>query len=247
MTDPVTLHGTAGEPAAADREAWIAAGRQMASGRSDASWAFADWLAQGVAAWGKEVAKEAAKITGASPGKISNSLRVATAYPPFRRRNTLGFSHHLEVSRLPEAEAEELLDRAEAEGWSRATLRDVVAEGREAKLDRLQTENVRLRAQVAALKRGPKDARQQAALAAQQFREDLRSDLKALDACNRRIAERIEAAAESPTLAALHGNARLSLRKWLDGALAEAGNKSVAVAEERTLPAAARLARGAEA
>ena len=235
-----------GAPAPADREAWIAAGRNLRQGRSDASWAFADWLAAGVAAWGREATADAAKITGATRTKISRYLGVATAYPIVRRRTSLGFSHHLEVARLSEAEADELLERAAEEGWSVAALREVVRESRESRIDRLQAENARLRARVAALKRGPTDARRQAALAAQQLREDLRADLRAYERAGRRIAERLEAAAESSTLAALHGNAWRSLEKWLRAALKDAGDNTAATARERTLPAVDKLAESLE-
>ena len=239
--------GSAEAPAPADREAWIAAGASHVRGRSQSSWDFADWLAEGVAAWGREATADAAKITGASPGKIYDYLKVATTYPDSKRLNTLGFSHHLAVMRLPEAEADELLGRAAEEGWSVAALREVVRESRESRIDRLQAENARLRARLAALKRGPKDARQRASRAAQQLREDLRGDLRAYELAARRIAERLEAAAESATLADLHGNARRSLEEWMRKALDDAGRATSATAKERSLPAVDRLARGAGA
>ena len=246
MSDPADLRvvdpGAGGEPAAADREAWIATGQSFGKSSSDASWEFADWLAAGVEAWGKEMTQVAGETTGASRGKIINYLRVATTYPIVRRRTPLGFSHHLEVSRLPEADADRLLDQAEAGGWSRSTLREVVREERETQLERLRAENLRLRAQLEVLRRGP-EARQEAAMQASRLREDLGADLKAFGISARRIAERLEAAAESPALAALHGNARLALVTWVRRTLDDAGKKAAEMAAARTIPAVDRLER----
>ncbi len=233
--------GAADAPAPADREAWVAAGRAFGQSRSDASWEFADWLAAGVESFGKQALEQAAATTGASRTKISHYLRVATAYPIVRRRTPLGFSHHLEVARLPEAEADRLLDQAEAEGWSRATLREVVREGREAETDRLRAENRRLRAQVELLRSGP-EAREKANMEGQRLREDLGADIRAYLTAGRRIAERLEAAAESPLLVHLHGNARPALVKWIRKALKDAGAKQAEIATARTLRAVARLA-----
>ena len=109
MTEPAVVRATGPEFAIpsppADRKTWIAAGRALARGRSEASWEFADWLAAGHQSWGKDAMQEAAEATGATPGKISHYLKTATVYPPLRRRNGLAFSHHMEVARLPEADA----------------------------------------------------------------------------------------------------------------------------------------------
>ena len=245
MSDGVDLHlvdpETGDAPPATDRAAWIAAGRALAAGRSETSWAFADWLVEGHRAFGKEAMQEAAETAGASLGKIRNYLSVATNYPLIRRRITLGFSHHLEVARLPEADADRLLDQAEADGWSVVTLREVVREARESTLDRLRAENARLRTENAALKRGVDD-RNWAMIEAQRLREDLKADCKAFVVASRRIAELLEAAANSPALAALHGNARLALVKWIRETLEAVGAQAAADAKERSLPAVARLA-----
>lgn len=244
MTEPAEIRVVAPGPGeqspATDREAWIAAGRDFGKSSSDASWQFADWLAAGLEAWGREALQVAAETTGASRTKISHYLAVARAYPIVRRRTPLGFSHHLEVARLPEAEADRLLDQAEAEGWSRATLREVVREGRETQLERLRAENARLRRENAALRRG--DDRQRATIEAERLREDVRADCKAFVLASRRIAELLEAAAESPGLVALHGNARAALVRWIRNALKEAGAQAAEDAASRALPAVARLA-----
>ena len=45
----------------------------------------------------------------------------ATVYSPLRRRNSLAFSHHVEVARLPKADAERILDQPGAGRPLRAT------------------------------------------------------------------------------------------------------------------------------
>lgn len=117
MTEPADLRVVApgdSAPAFSTREDWLAAGRRLVDGRSEASWAFADWLAAGHGAWGKEAVEAAAEATGTSRGKIINYVTASKTYPLTRRRVRLTFSHHLEVAFLPDAERERLLDAAEA-------------------------------------------------------------------------------------------------------------------------------------
>ena len=187
--------------------AWIAAGRALALGRSEASWEFADWLAAGHQTWGKDAMQEAAEATGATPGKISHYLKTATVYPPLRRRNGPTFSHHMEVARLPQTEADRVLDQAEAEGWShratRAAAREASLEGR---LARLAAEN---RALKRALKAAQTDARDAAAQASSRLGTTRRLIKDEMG----RAADMIEELAEPGMLDGLHGNARRGLVK----------------------------------
>lgn len=52
---------------------------------------------------------------------------MARAFETSRRRDTLLFTHNREVAALPPPEADELLDTAEAEGWSTRDLRAEVS------------------------------------------------------------------------------------------------------------------------
>ena len=161
----------------------------------------------GHAAWGEDALRDAAETTGASPGKISNYLVVATGYPPFRRRNTLTFSHHLEVARLPEAEADELLDRAASESWTFRRTREAAREAS------LEGKLARLRRESAELKRALRAARSDARNVADQVREQLRAERQVVREAARRAAAAVEQIAASDVVAGLHGNARRGLAR----------------------------------
>ena len=206
MNGPTDLRvvdpGAGDEPAAADREAWIAAGRQLAKGRSETSWEFADWLATGAKAWGKDAMRDAAESAGASAVKIRHYLKTSITYPKSSRRLSLTFSHHLEVVRLPEAAREQLLDSAEAEGWSRALTRSAAREASlEGKIARLRRENAQLKR---ALKADPRDTAAQSASRLGATRRLIREEMG-------RAAELVEDLAKPGTLDGLHGNARRGL------------------------------------
>ena len=130
MTDRPDLHVVGTPPDAAaparastdytgmDHAAWLAAGRDLVGARASSAWALVDWVSGGAAALGAKTARQAAEDLGISAGKFSDYLTVSKAYPKFRRRNSLQFSHHAEVARLDEADRERILDAAEAEGWT---------------------------------------------------------------------------------------------------------------------------------
>ena len=215
-------------PETITREDWIALGCEFAQATSQASWAFADWLAAGHAAWGADAMREAAEATGASPGKIRNYRRTSVAYPIVRRRIELAFSHHLEVARLPEAEAERILDTALDESWSRdrtrAAAREASAEGQAA----------RLRRENAQLKRALRHARADARDVADHARDRLDGERRVIRNSLRRIVKIASELASADALEGLHGNARRAvgrdLRKLgdmladnLEGALDELG------------------------
>ena len=205
MSEPADLRVL--NPAATDREAWIAAGQALARDRSEASWEFADWLAAGHEAWGKEAMEEAAGATGGTLGKFRNYIRTAKAYPPNRRRFTLTFSHHLEAAALPEAEADRVLDRAEAEGWSRnetrTAAREVSLEGKVA----------RQAARIRELERALKAARTHPRDAAAQAGSRLGATQRLVKDEVNRAAGMIEELAQPEILDGLHGNARHGLVK----------------------------------
>lgn len=214
MTEPADLRVVApGEqaPAFATREDWLAAGRRLVDGRSDASWAFADWLAAGHGTWGKEAVEAAAEATGTSRGKIINYVTASKTYPLTRRRVRLTFSHHMEAAFLPDAEREGLLDRAEAEGWShretRAAARETSLEG---KLARQRREIAELKRALKAAKADPKDA-------AAQARSRLDAEGRVILDALARAADIVTEVAGSGVLDGLHGNARAGLAAHIDG------------------------------
>ena len=236
MTEPADLRvvdpGAGDAPEATDRAAWIAAGRALAAGRSETSWAFADWLVEGHRAFGKVAVKEAAETAGASPAKISHYLKTATVYPPLRRRNSLTFSHHLEVARLPEADAQRVLDAAEAEGWSH---RETRAAAREASLE---GKVARQRQRIAELERALKAAQTDARDAAAQAGARLGTTHRLIKEEMSRAAGVIEELAQPGMLDGLHGNARLGLinkiTKSCEGIVADVNDGNARIASAVT-------------
>ncbi len=229
MTEPAATPIRVAEPeSGADygtRADWIAAGLSLSGSASEQSWAFADWLATGHSAWGKDAMTEAAAATGASPGKIRHYLKTSTVYPQSRRRLTLTFSHHMEAAFLPEGEREQLLDRAEAGEWSRAEIR---AAAREASKDgKLK----RQAAEIRALKRALKAAQANALDTTRQARSRLYAERRVIREAAGRSADLVEELADSGALDDLHGNARRALVKALQQsgqAMAAEVNKALA-------------------
>jgi hypothetical protein len=99
-------------------------------GRASAAirWAVGDWLAFGEDRFG-ELAAQAAETLNISPEGRMELVRVARAIPHHRRRLSLSWTHHRAVARrsITPRQREELLDRAEAEGWN---AREIEAEAR---------------------------------------------------------------------------------------------------------------------
>lgn len=237
MTEPAAKPIRVVEPQAGDhgsRAEWIAAGVSLSGSASEQSWAFADWLSAGHAAWGKEALTEAAEATGASSGKIRHYLKTSSVYPVSRRRLTLTFSHHLEAAFLPDTEREQLLDRAEAGEWTRAEIR---AAAREASLE---VKNANLRRKVAELERALKAAQADSRDAAKQARSRVDAERRVIRDAGGRAADTVEELLESGVLDGLHGNARRGLARDIRRS-ANAIVQSVNHELERMETAAARI------
>lgn len=86
-------------------------------------WWLADWLRYGESRreW-EERLSQAQHVTGLSEKRLKN-IREVGAIEPSRRRETVELALHEEVCRLPAADQEYWLERAEQEGWSRSELR----------------------------------------------------------------------------------------------------------------------------
>ena len=210
MTAPAGLHVAAAARSAsayASHDDWLAGAGDFVQDRSAASWAFADWLAAGVAAFGREVLPAAAAATGASAGKISHYLAVATAYPELRRRKSLTFSHHLEVARLPEADADAILDAAATGGWSHRETRRAAREASvEGALAHVRASAAELQRKLEAALGDPRDT-------AAQARARLAAGGRLIREEAARTAGIVEELAQPGRLDALHGNARRGLAR----------------------------------
>ncbi len=122
-------------------EDWLALGRRLAARRGRDNWALGDWACHGDRRYGDLT--EAAGEIGIAYKTLRNLAHVARKLQMSRRRDNLSWSHHGAVADIDPAEADRLLDRAEAEGWSRERMRE---EARAASREgQLAAENARLR------------------------------------------------------------------------------------------------------
>jgi N6-adenosine-specific RNA methylase IME4 len=94
---------------------WIEAGRTLGRIERSVSWWLGDWWAFGESKYGQRKAMvEAEEWEGPSYQTCRNAASVSGAFELSRRRDSLSFTHHAEVAALTPAEADELLDEAEA-------------------------------------------------------------------------------------------------------------------------------------
>ena len=226
--------------AAAGREAWMAGGATLAASRSERAWELADWAVAGEAAFGGAALRGAGESLGIDAGTLANCLRTAKAFPP-RRRRALAYTFHQEVARLPESDAERLLDAAASGSWSRREMREAAREASTAaKLRRAQDEIARLRDENARLRTDGQTARAEA----RRMEHGVMAAAKAVVAAYGGIAEAVETFAAGTACAALHGNARPAVRQRIEQIVARAGGRAARLVEDRIVPALDRIERG---
>lgn len=68
--------------------------------------------------------------SGYSYSSLRKFASFANRFPVFRRRNTISYSHHVEVVDLPAEQGDSFLDQAEAKGWSVRELRKQIQESK---------------------------------------------------------------------------------------------------------------------
>ena len=112
---------TYAEPPTFDQ--WSADGPRLDAIKEAVSWWRADWALYGESRYG-ERASQAMEL-GVAPQTLMNEMWVGARFHPSRRRESLSFAHHAEVAALEPEEADAMLDRAQAEGWSTRQLRAV--------------------------------------------------------------------------------------------------------------------------
>jgi hypothetical protein len=103
-------------------ERWMQIGRRVSMYSDASQWWLGDWLVFGEDMYGRRY-KQAVGLTGLEYQTLRNYAMVARRFPLARRRAGLSFHHHAEVCPLPDEEQEYWLNRAQAEAWSRNTLR----------------------------------------------------------------------------------------------------------------------------
>lgn len=101
-------------------------GASLADLDTSLQWWWGDWLRAWLAV-DEGAYAEAERISGRSYQTLRNFVWVAGQFLPVsRRRDRLPWWHHAECASLEPAEADQLLDIAEREGWSGRQVRDAV-------------------------------------------------------------------------------------------------------------------------
>ena len=85
-------------------------------------WWVGDWLHYGERSFG-EMAPQVMDELGTDYQQLADCAYVAGRIPFARRRENLSWSHHKEVASVEPAKADELLDRAQQESWTRQEMR----------------------------------------------------------------------------------------------------------------------------
>lgn len=186
---------------------WQARGQQLVRLGTDWSWQLADWIRAGEEMIGPGAIGMAAAVTGYSPGKIYSYLKTSKTYENSRRRQSLAFSHHLEVLPLPEADRERLLDEAEAGKWTTRMLRERAGElAAETRIAQMQGRIVDLERRLKARHVDPEEAK----TATLRLEDTVRSLAGSIRKDYRAIYAGIAKWRQSPAFLSLHGNARKS-------------------------------------
>lgn len=108
---------------------WEQIGTNLRELVNSSAWWLADWLIFGEATYGWRRYKEAIERTGLDYQTLRNYAWVARRFEHHRRRDSLSFAHHAEVTRLAPPEQDYWLRRAEQQKWSRNELRRAVRAG----------------------------------------------------------------------------------------------------------------------
>jgi hypothetical protein len=106
--------------------AWERIGSNLRELTNSSAWWLADWLIFGEATYGWRRYREAIERTGLDYQTLRNYAWVARRFEHHRRRDTLSFAHHAEVTRLSPPEQDYWLRNAEQRKWSRNELRRAV-------------------------------------------------------------------------------------------------------------------------
>jgi|SRR5579859_535386 len=123
-----TLTEVGWEPSAdLTEDEWKAVGETLGRMDRSVSWWIGDWWAFGEHSYGdRKAIVERPEWSGPGFQACRDAAFVARAFSMSRRRDVLSFSHHREVAALEPAEADALLDLAEANRWSKLGLRGEV-------------------------------------------------------------------------------------------------------------------------
>ncbi|MFD9904208.1 LmbU family transcriptional regulator [Streptomyces sp. NPDC059063] len=105
---------------------WERIGSSLRELTNSSAWWLGDWLIFGETTYGWRRYREAVDRTGLDYQTLRNYAWVARRFEHHRRRDTLSFAHHAEVTRLSPPEQDYWLRKAEQQKWSRNELRKAV-------------------------------------------------------------------------------------------------------------------------
>lgn len=105
---------------------WEQIGTSLRELTNSSAWWLADWLIFGETTYGLRRYREAIERTGLDYQTLRNYAWVARRFEHHRRRDSLSFAHHAEVTRLSRPEQDYWLRKAEQQKWSRNELRRAV-------------------------------------------------------------------------------------------------------------------------
>ncbi|MFJ8057666.1 LmbU family transcriptional regulator [Streptomyces sp. NPDC096142] len=111
------------------QRSWERIGAGLRELTNSTVWWLADWLIFGESTYGLGRYREAIERTGLDYQTLRNYAWVARRFEHHRRRDSLSFAHHAEVTRLSPPEQDYWLRRAEQQKWSRNELRRAVRAG----------------------------------------------------------------------------------------------------------------------
>jgi hypothetical protein len=112
-------------PRALPFDKWVQLGRALAATHSSVAWLLGDWLIYGEQSYTGRY-HGIIELVNLDYKTLRNYAWVARRFPLSRRRDSLSFGHHAEVTALPQPEQDFWLRKAEELGWSRNRLRNEV-------------------------------------------------------------------------------------------------------------------------
>ena len=108
------------------REEWLLRGRAIDQTSNGWQWIAGDWICEGVPLdrfRGESITLARSELKASRP-TVWRWFKTASAFSPCRRRKTLSWTHHRDVSQLPEPDQEHWLDVADSEGLTIAQVAD---------------------------------------------------------------------------------------------------------------------------
>ncbi|MER8225590.1 LmbU family transcriptional regulator [Streptomyces sp. NPDC094143] len=123
--------GTSGMtfPQGLPERSWERIGSGLRELTNSSAWWLGDWLIYGETTYGARRYREAVERTGLDYQTLRNYAWVARRFEHHRRRDSLSFAHHAEVTSLPPHEQDHWLHEADRLKWSRNELRRALRAG----------------------------------------------------------------------------------------------------------------------